>query len=676
MRKLVETIYKQKNNFMIIGLTGKTGSGCTTVSNILRKGYTDYKLINYDDKPMQIRKDNIVKEFASKNFNDKGFEIIKPSTIIMMLFIFEKSIFFTQIKALKELLEIDDKQIKKVADEINVKNVKCKIDIECQRTIENDIKKECEKILDLYKAFTSFGTMNKLDDKSNFETYITNLKNNFSSKNKSKLLKYISKIKMNYEKQLLNQTIEGLVDEINSLFLCNLKMKNKIFKKYQYNQLKYDVNNKSEILKKIKLKREIMNKVLTYLSKNKSQTFITLYKNYNKMIADKRDAKELSIQQLQVIGDLVREKIDIFQLPEYVNLLIKSFKDQAKTNDTHCYIAIDSLKNPFEIVYFKERYSAYYTFSVHARDETIYERFSITDDIKAIHQKELNKDNTDKQKGSLDSKKDFNSQNIIECIQRSDIYIDNNHDQKDTLYKQVFKYLSLIVHPGLITPTKDEMIMQLALTAKFSSGCISRQVGAVVLNKHDSVRAVGWNEVPEGQMPCLLRSHNELLNNSSSLDYSSYEKNILRKTDAFKYIFQQPNKQYKVSTAQGLNDSFCFKQIQNNLEGEKNQVYTRSLHAEENAFLQASKYGNTEIIGGQLFTTASPCFLCAKKAYQLGIKRIVYIEAYPDISKEQIFEVGINKISIVHFRGAIGLAYHKLYEPVFSYKDELKALNT
>ena len=30
---------------------------------------------------------------------------------------------------------------------------------------------------------------------------------------------------------------------------------------------------------------------------------------------------------------------------------------------------------------------------------------------------------------------------------------------------------------------------------------------------------------------------------------------------------------------------------------------------------------------------------------------------------------------MVHFRGAIGLAYQKLYEPLFSYKDELQAIN-
>ncbi|WP_235846252.1 deaminase [Morganella psychrotolerans] len=59
---------------------------------------------------------------------------------------------------------------------------------------------------------------------------------------------------------------------------------------------------------------------------------------------------------------------------------------------------------------------------------------------------------------------------------------------------------------------------------------------------------------------------------------------------------------------------------------ENNQVHTRSLHAEENAFLQISKYGGTGVQHGSLYTTASPCELCAKKAYQLGIKEIVFID--------------------------------------------------
>jgi len=680
MKTLVEKIYTQKDEFLIIGLTGKTGSGCTTVADIFRNGYKNYNDINELDKPLQKRKDRIIKNYAKVKFAEKKFTLIKPSTIMMMLFIFEKGIFFNQLKELKKLLEQNDESIKmddKTKFEKDV-DIECDILIKCTIQREKRVKKVCRKILELYKVFTSFKDVNNfLDNNSLFEQNLNNVINNYSEENKQNLLSYIVKFKKQYEKKLLQQTLKELKNELNYLFGSHLKRKDLKFKKLEFKKLNY---SKANIEKKYKIRKQIVNKILKKLATDNPISFISLYDKYNQAISKKRKSSELSIEVLQEIGDLVRSGIDIFQLPQYVNLFIKSYRSRAKEKKKPCYIVIDSLKNPFEIVFFKERYSAYYTFSIHATNEVIYDRFSQQEDIdiKSIHKKEINQDDSNKQKDSLSSKKDFNSQNIIECIQRSDIYIDNNQDKKDTLYKQIFKYLSLIVHPGLITPSKDEMIMQLALNAKFNSGCISRQVGAVVLNKYDSVRAVGWNEVPEGQTPCVLRSHSELLNNSTLLDYSHYEKTTIRKDHKFKYIFHDKKNipQYRASNKLGLNDSFCFKQVQNDIDGNKNQVYTRSLHAEENAFLQASKYGNTEIIGGQLFTTASPCFLCAKKAYQLGMKRIIYIEAYPDISKEQVFDIGKNKIEMVHFRGAIGQAYHKLYEPIFSYKNELKAINS
>jgi len=76
-----------------------------------------------------------------------------------------------------------------------------------------------------------------------------------------------------------------------------------------------------------------------------------------------------------------------------------------------------------------------------------------------------------------------------------------------------------------------------------------------------------------------------------------------------------------------------------------------------------------------LFTTASPCELCSKKAYQLGIKQIYYIDPYPGISKDHILTFGDNNPDIKLFYGAIGCAYTKLYSQRLSIKDELKMLN-
>lgn len=79
---------------------------------------------------------------------------------------------------------------------------------------------------------------------------------------------------------------------------------------------------------------------------------------------------------------------------------------------------------------------------------------------------------------------------------------------------------------------------------------------------------------------------------------------------------------------------------------------------------------------GIFLLTASPCELCSKKAYQLGIKRVFYIDPYPGISEKQILKSGvpIHQPITQLFVGAVGRAYHHLFEPFMSYKDELETL--
>lgn len=266
------------------------------------------------------------------------------------------------------------------------------------------------------------------------------------------------------------------------------------------------------------------------------------------------------------------------------------------------------------------------------------------------------------------------SQNIQKCIEISDIHLNNPDRQKfnnNELSSQLFWYASLILHPGLVTPTSIERGMQLAFSAKLNSGCISRQVGAVVTDKNYSIKAVGWNSTPEGQTPCLLKSASELLDGGKESVYSSYERTDEKLQNVMNCTYSAA---ITSEHLKGRKISYCFKDIQNRIEGEKNQVHTRSLHAEENAFLQIAKYGGEPVQGGFLFTTASPCELCSKKAYQLGINKVIYIDPYPEISKEHILSSGNLQPELILFRGAIGRAYHRLYQTLMAYKDELKML--
>lgn len=255
----------------------------------------------------------------------------------------------------------------------------------------------------------------------------------------------------------------------------------------------------------------------------------------------------------------------------------------------------------------------------------------------------------------------------------SDIHIAHNNEpieHNSNLKRQLIHIISLILHPGLVQPTHEERIMQIANTAKYNSGCISRQVGAVVTDKNYSVKAIGWNTVAKGQTPCSLRSLEDLYNLNDLSAFSEYEKN----DDRFRTFVKDTYKKYSCvkGNLNGVPLAFCFKDFYIGLIQEKNQVYTRSLHAEENAFLQLAKYGSEGIEGGYLFTTASPCELCAKKAYQLGITKIFYIDIYPGISFQHIINVGDRKIELIQFSGIIGRAYDALYNPFFALKDEIE----
>lgn len=75
-----------------------------------------------------------------------------------------------------------------------------------------------------------------------------------------------------------------------------------------------------------------------------------------------------------------------------------------------------------------------------------------------------------------------------------------------------------------------------------------------------------------------------------------------------------------------------------NLEVDKDQSFStesfivhncRGLHAEQNAIIQAAKFG-ISIEGSTMYTTHCPCITCAKMIINAGIKKVVYGKDYAD----------------------------------------------
>lgn len=413
----------------------------------------------------------------------------------------------------------------------------------------------------------------------------------------------------------------------------------------------------------------------------------------------------------------------LFDLPERINQIIKMLRhfDQfAGTStrmerETPILIVINNFKNYFEADFFKRRYSSFYLLSVSCDEKMRQAKFTDINQYRLADLREnlssgkrLYKKAKDLEKryGEESLSKEFRGaewlfvqeimennslrkqsyelnlstfilQDIMSCIENADIFVTRNYQEIDykcdySLIRLLGRIVTLILHPGILTPTKLERCMQIAMTAKLNSGCLSRQVGAVVTDNEYNILSLGWNDAPCGVESCIRRNLYDLLRKHDPEAYSSFELS----DPEFRSYLDEIKEKFNASKQylRGLPLAFCFKDIYQDIIKQRDQIYTRALHGEERALASC---GNDRAKGGYLFTTSSPCELCAKKAKEANISKIYYIEQYPGISHTHIIEAGDKDLRARYefFVGAVGLAYVKLYTPLMPYKDELAAQN-
>ena len=132
----------------------------------------------------------------------------------------------------------------------------------------------------------------------------------------------------------------------------------------------------------------------------------------------------------------------------------------------------------------------------------------------------------------------------------------------------------------------DQRFMELAVTVGEWASCLRRKVGAVIV-REKRVMTTGYNGAPAGISSCQ-------------------ERGVCLRTEK--------------GIASGTRQELCY-----------------AAHAEQNAIIQAARYG-INISGATLYCTHQPCVICAKMIINAGIKRVVYREGYPDEFSLRLFE--------------------------------------
>lgn len=135
----------------------------------------------------------------------------------------------------------------------------------------------------------------------------------------------------------------------------------------------------------------------------------------------------------------------------------------------------------------------------------------------------------------------------------------------------------------------NDKFMKMALEEAENANCMKGKVGAIIVSNHNLI-GKGNNSVPKNCKPCTIDT--------------------------------------------------CLRKKYNLKSGERQEI-CRAIHAEQNAILNALKDGY-DLRDSTIYVTKSPCMICAKLIINVGIKKVVYANKYPDEEAFKIFtEVGV-----------------------------------
>lgn len=276
-------------------------------------------------------------------------------------------------------------------------------------------------------------------------------------------------------------------------------------------------------------------------------------------------------------------------------------------------------------------------------------------------------------------------QHVSDTFQEADFFVDNSIDAGEDLAltemnHQLRRFVNLITQSAIVRPTISETAMHHARSAQMRSACLSRQVGAALVDANGNIVATGTNDVPhaggglygegfaiqlEGDQRCAFRD--------SVYCSSNVEQN--------KIIEELVNEFPEL--IEGKDKAEVLKRIRGTRIGGLIE-FSRAVHAEMDAILSASISG-TSPRGCRMYVTTYPCHYCARHIVASGIDEVQFIEPYPKSKATELHKDSITTESSgwlppsqggtqVLFRPFVGVA-PRLYRRVFlkdrSYKDKI-----
>ncbi|EJL9415066.1 hypothetical protein NM925_003112, partial [Vibrio cholerae] len=258
------------------------------------------------------------------------------------------------------------------------------------------------------------------------------------------------------------------------------------------------------------------------------------------------------------------------------------------------------------------------------------------------------------------------------------------------------------------TPSLNEKGMFYAFTASLQSACLSRQVGASILDKEGNIIATGRNDVPkfkgglysyedkDKDYRCIYKgakcyndvyknkikeSIKDVISKELNLEHQKAQKyfseDIIQEFKAENFMMKDVDfSKYEFEISEDLIDKIVDSIYKNSRLGSLIE-FSRSIHAEMDAITSLARISGENTKGKILYTTTYPCHNCARHIVASGIEKVIYIEPYEKSLALELHDDSIidniddaeSKLVFTTFEGVAPRRYQKFF---FSTADRKK----
>jgi deoxycytidylate deaminase len=226
-------------------------------------------------------------------------------------------------------------------------------------------------------------------------------------------------------------------------------------------------------------------------------------------------------------------------------------------------------------------------------------------------------------------------QQVRSLFVKSDFFIRNDKSNKAYLSKVIKRYVELIFSVGLHTPTVAESAMHEASSVASKSACLSRQVGAAIVDETGQLISVGWNDVPKfGGGLYTEDDQNRFDSENNEPDDQDHRcfrfEGAICHNDSEKKLIEE-KLITSIRNAGIVDENLPDEVISFALRGsgiESLIEFSRSIHAEMEAILSVARDSRHSLEGATLYSTTYPCHNCARHIVASGIREVIYIQPY------------------------------------------------